>query len=189
MKKRKTIIAAIVLSLVLVVGGALAYFTDTDTETNTFTLGNVSIDLQEPNWVAADAEDIMPGDTVAKDPQITNDGAADAYVFLKITEPCYNNATIFDFTPNAAWTAVGTARTCNGSTAETVYGYGTASAMTTLAKNTTTPALFSNVTLKSTLDEAAVQSFTNGADIVVDAYGIQADNVTGTPAQIFANFS
>ena len=48
---------------------------------------------------------------------------------------------------------------------------------------------FENVTLKSTLDETAVSSFSSGADITVDAYGIQADNVTGTPAQIFGNFS
>ena len=188
MKKKRTIIAAVVLSLVLLVGGAIAYFTDTDTETNTFTLGNVSIDLQEPSWVAANAQDILPGDSVAKDPQILNDGAIDAYVFLKVTEPCYNGATIFDFTTNSAWTAIGTARTCNGSTAETVYGYGTASTMTTLASNATTPALFSTVTLKSTIDEAAVSSFSTGADIVVDAYGIQSDNVTGTPAQIYSNF-
>jgi len=189
MKKKRTIIAAIVLSLVLVVGGAIAYFTDTDTETNEFTLGNVSIDLQEPNWVAANAQNILPGATVAKDPQILNDGASPAYVFLKITEPCYNNATIFDFTVNSAWTAVGTARTCSSGTAVTVYGYGTASTMTSLAANATTPALFQNVTLKSTLDETAVSSFSSGADITVDAYGIQADNVTGTPAQIFGNFS
>lgn len=189
MNKRKSILAAVVLTLVLLVGGALAYFTDTDTKTNTFTLGDVDITLSEPSWVAANAEDILPGATIAKDPQITNNDAK-AFVFLKVTEPCYNNATVFDFTVNSGWTAVGTARTCSGNSAETVYAYGTASTMTELAKNATTTALFNNVTLKTTIDETAVQSLSQGdIQIVVDAYGIQADNVTGTPAQIFANFS
>lgn len=189
MKNKKSIIAAMVLALVLVVGGVIAYFTDTDSATNEFTLGNVEIELQEPSWVAANAEDIMPGDTVAKDPQIENTGSADAYMFLKITEPCYSNSPIFDFTVNTGWEAVGTARTCSGATATTVYSYSTSGTMTTVAANATTAKLFNNVTLKSTLDETAVSSFTNGADIQVDAYGIQSENVTGTPAQIFANFS
>ena len=41
MKKKKTILAAAVLLLMLAVGCAIAYFTDTDQKTNTFTIGNV----------------------------------------------------------------------------------------------------------------------------------------------------
>lgn len=190
MNKKKSIIAGVILALILVVGGVIAYFTDTDSATNEFTLGNVAIDLQEPSWVAADGLNLMPGDSVAKDPQIENTGSTGAYMFLKVTEPCYNNQTVFDFTTNSGWTAVGTARTCSGSTAVTVYGYGSASTMTEVAANGTTATLFDTVTLKSTLDDAAVQALSSGdIEIVVDAYGIQADNVTGTPAQIFANFS
>ena len=62
MTKKKSIAVAIVLAIVLLIGGMLAYFTDTDTETNEFTLGNVSIDLQEPNWVAANAQNIEKTD-------------------------------------------------------------------------------------------------------------------------------
>lgn len=49
MKKKSILVAAIAVMLVaaLVVGGTLAYFTDTDKATNTFTVGNVSIDLIE----------------------------------------------------------------------------------------------------------------------------------------------
>ena len=36
MNKKKTIIAAIVLLLVFLVGGAIAYFTDTDSATNRY---------------------------------------------------------------------------------------------------------------------------------------------------------
>ena len=48
MKKKITAIALVVcLVAVAIVGGSLAYFTDTDEEINTFTVGNVAIDLIE----------------------------------------------------------------------------------------------------------------------------------------------
>lgn len=49
MKKKTILVAAIAVMLVaaLVVGGTLAYFTDKDNATNTFTVGNVSINLIE----------------------------------------------------------------------------------------------------------------------------------------------
>ena len=49
-KRMKTMIAATAMIGVLAIGGISAYFTDGDTATNTFTVGKVSIDLQEPNW-------------------------------------------------------------------------------------------------------------------------------------------
>ncbi len=49
MKKKTILVAAIAVMLVaaLVVGGTLAYFTDTKSADNTFTVGNVKIDLIE----------------------------------------------------------------------------------------------------------------------------------------------
>lgn len=49
MKKKTILVAAIAVMLVaaLVVGGTLAYFTDKDDATNTFTVGNVKINLLE----------------------------------------------------------------------------------------------------------------------------------------------
>lgn len=49
MKKKSILMAAIAVMLVavLVVGGTLAYFTDTKSATNTFTVGNVKIELLE----------------------------------------------------------------------------------------------------------------------------------------------
>lgn len=49
MKKKSILVAAIAVMLVaaLVVGGTLAYFTDKDNATNTFTVGNVDIELLE----------------------------------------------------------------------------------------------------------------------------------------------
>ena len=52
MKKKTILVAAIAVMLVaaLVVGGTLAYFTDTKDAKNTFTMGNVSIDLLESQY-------------------------------------------------------------------------------------------------------------------------------------------
>ena len=49
MKKKSILMAAIAVMLVavLVVGGTLAYFTDTKAATNTFTVGDVKINLIE----------------------------------------------------------------------------------------------------------------------------------------------
>ena len=50
--KKKIIALCLVIALAAtaVIGGTLAYFTDTDEETNTFTVGNVSIDLIESQY-------------------------------------------------------------------------------------------------------------------------------------------
>ena len=99
MSKQKTIAVAIVLALVLIIGGMLAYFTDTDTRTNVFSLGdNIEISLSENGWTNSsgtnytrtEANGIHPGTTVAKDPTINNDSTTTpAYVFAEIIVPCY----------------------------------------------------------------------------------------------------
>ena len=90
-KRMKTMIAATAMIGVLAIGGISAYFTDGDTATNTFTVGKVSIDLQEPNWNPP--KDITPNQEIKKDPQIKNDGINDAYMFMKVTVP-YDNITV-----------------------------------------------------------------------------------------------
>lgn len=51
MKKKITaIFLCIALAATAIVGASLAYFTDTDSETNTFTVGNVSIELIESTY-------------------------------------------------------------------------------------------------------------------------------------------
>jgi len=50
--KKKILALCVVISLaaVAIIGGTLAYFTDTETATNTFTVGSVSIDLIESQY-------------------------------------------------------------------------------------------------------------------------------------------
>lgn len=89
MKKKITAIALVVcLVAVAVVGGSLAYFTDKADATNTFTVGNVDITLTEPNWTSTgsqDAPEVYPGEPLAKDPTVKNDGANPCFVRIKVT--------------------------------------------------------------------------------------------------------
>ena len=83
--KRKliSICSAACLALALLAGGTLAYFTDSDAKTNTFTLGNVEIELTEDKW--AEPEAVAPGIEYAKNPVVTNMGANDAWLRVDVT--------------------------------------------------------------------------------------------------------
>lgn len=87
--KRKgilSIIMALCLVAVVMIGATLAYFTSSTGEVvNTFTVGNVSIDLTEPGWKPDDAKNLQPGASVAKDPQITNTGEGDGYILMMVS--------------------------------------------------------------------------------------------------------
>ena len=72
------------LVAVAIVGGSLAYFTDEEKATNTFTVGNVDITLTEPKWVEEKAT-LIPGREIAKDPTITVEETSQrAYTFMKV---------------------------------------------------------------------------------------------------------
>jgi predicted ribosomally synthesized peptide with SipW-like signal peptide len=108
--KKKILILTLCIALLAVaaVGGTLAYFTDTEEVTNTFTVGNVKIELLESQLlraegitdeaIAADAEgyaaylaqagkNILPGISVKKAPYIRNTGSNNAYVRLRMLIP------------------------------------------------------------------------------------------------------
>lgn len=88
MKKKLTLaVVAIVLVAAIAVGGSLAYFTDTKAKDNTFTVGNVSIALSEPNWDSTgsvDAPEVYAGEALKKDPTVTNTGANPCFVRVKV---------------------------------------------------------------------------------------------------------
>ena len=86
MKKKIVALCLCVALAVVAIGGAtLAYFTDTDQETNTFTVGNVKIDLQE----TFDEQNavLRPGSQstkkIEKKVWIENVGTEDAYVWYE----------------------------------------------------------------------------------------------------------
>lgn len=92
MMKKKILALSMVacLAVTAVVGGTLAYFIDTDAKTNTFTVGNVSIDLQE-NFTPE--SELMPGKDVAKEVWIKNDGDNRAFVWYEWLIPSALDST------------------------------------------------------------------------------------------------
>lgn len=86
MKKKLTaIFLCVALVAIAIVGASLAYFTDKDEATNTFTMGNVKIDLQET--FDPDTAVLRPGsqttNKIEKKVWIENTGTEDAYVWYK----------------------------------------------------------------------------------------------------------
>lgn len=103
MKKKSILMAAIAVMLVavLVVGGTLAYFTDMKSATNTFTMGNVSIDLKEQQKGENGLEpfeqnkQLVPGksndgNAVSKIVTVTNTSEGNAaWVWVELKIPAY----------------------------------------------------------------------------------------------------
>lgn len=100
LKKRAVSISLVVaLAAALAAGGTMAYFTDKDTATNTFTMGNVDIKLIEKGLDdkgnIVDFEDankvLTPGtsseNAVAKRVTVENTGVNDAYVWVEVLIP------------------------------------------------------------------------------------------------------
>lgn len=91
-KKILALSMCIALAAIAIVGASLAYFTDTKTAKNTFTMGNVQIKLDEANIndpegdrVASNDYDVYPGLVVDKDPTVHNTGKNDAWVRAIVT--------------------------------------------------------------------------------------------------------
>ena len=190
MKKRNLLLAALLLLVVGVVGTTIAYFTDTDNKTNTFTIGNVDIELTETAWNENNAKNLMPGDTVAKNPTITNKSTTNtAYVFAEVDVPCVGTKEIFTYTVDTTKWYVMQNGACTSGKATKRYAYGTESAMTELAASASTPALFSEVTVVNLTNEEAQAIGTEEQNMVVRAYGIQSKNVGTTPVAVWGNFN
>lgn len=205
-KKAKAIIAGVSVFAVIGVSGIMAYLTDLDTASNKFTVGQVKIDLQEDSWDNATdtdsdgvpdfAEDIVPNQTIDKDPKVKNVGKNDAYVYLKVKVPVATVVTANDNgtlknngtatkTPLFSYTVPATSKwkIIASQTDETdaqntgyytyVYYYNEA-----VAPNATTDTLFDEVTFANIVsnDPDAAGTISN-TQIDIDAYAIQADEL------------
>ncbi|MDR0530541.1 MAG: M73 family metallopeptidase [Oscillospiraceae bacterium] len=61
----------VALVIVIAVGGAMAWFTGGGEVKNTFTMGKIKLQLDEPHWNDADGLDLQPGAVRRKDPTVT----------------------------------------------------------------------------------------------------------------------
>lgn len=193
MKKHNTKTMVLLTALIgtLSIGGIMAYFTDGDTATNTFTVGKISLDLQEPGWVPP--TEIVPQQEFAKDPQIKNDGLNEEFVFLKVTIPYANVVTanedgsknnasdteLFSYDLNKGWTELKSEQVKDtvNKTITHLYAYtgDYATTMEPLAVDETTPALFDHVRFANIVEDQKLEAST--LNIVVNAYGIQTTNL------------
>ena len=99
----RTLVAllAVVLVVGCVVGGTVAWLIDTSDEVvNTFTYGNINIDLNE---TTTDYK-IVPGATIDKDPKVTVlANSEDCYLFVKV-EAGANWPSYLHYSIAAGWT-------------------------------------------------------------------------------------
>jgi predicted ribosomally synthesized peptide with SipW-like signal peptide len=195
--QRKTIfkIGALLLALALMVaslGGISAYFTDADSATNTFEIGEVDIELQEPNWPGT--PDTTPNETTPKDPQIYNKGKSDAFVFLEVLVPYRDNIVIADqngianapvtselfvYETNPGWVEIQSEINEQDGVVRHLYAYigDNTSDLKALPHGATTTTLFDEVTFINAVEGQGLENTTQ--DIVINAYGIQTNDING----------
>lgn len=187
-KKIVALCLCIALAVVAIGGATLAYFTDTKDVTNTFTVGNVKIKLDEQDITKTDNSrtekgndyTIYPGAIVEKDPTVWNTGDNAAYVRVKVVAKNVktmasqlgqgvNLATIFKGFDDTKWVLAGTPTISeDGETYTYVYNY-----KTVLAKGAKTSALFTSVEIPGTITDMGSKQIT----ITITAEAIQADGM------------
>ena len=200
MKKKITaIFLCVALVAIAIVGASLAYFTDSKTATNTFTMGDVKIKLDETNVndptgdrVTSNTYNVYPGAVVTKDPIVHNVGKNAAYIRATVNVSNWMNlvaAYYPDFKPTFpnegyeaalnllvgdlgdGWSIVGVAK---GDTF-TIGQFDAKFILKydgTLAAGTDTTAMFQTVTIPAGIDNVNNDSF---SEVKVVAQAIQAD--------------
>lgn len=186
-KNLKKVIVAVAAIAVMIVGGASAYFTATDEATNTWTVGNVDIELQEPAYDASDKDNITPNQELDKDPVIENTGNNEAYIFVKFSIPKASVRTVgsdgkptaasvqelFDFDVNSDWTLIDEVSGKDSNTY--IYAYGTEEECLGVEPEETTTVVFKDGKIKFiNVLEGQVDS---SLELPVYAYAIQASNI------------
>lgn len=91
MKKKLLMLSVVAVCVAILAAGSLAFFTSEDTAHNVITTGGVEIRLNE--WANSDKtepfkdlEDLMPGMEVTKIAEVTNTGAAEAWIRVLVTK-------------------------------------------------------------------------------------------------------
>lgn len=91
--KMNFLFAASLLAL-FVFASIMAYFSSSDTVTNSFKAKGFDILLTETKWNPKKGEDIVPNEELDKNPEVTNLEETKAYVFLRVTVPSVSGVTV-----------------------------------------------------------------------------------------------
>ena len=202
MKKKVLLVGLLVVLVAAVsVGLTVAYLTSGDTVTNTFTVGDVKIALDEAavneNGEAIEGEarvkantyKLIPGHTYVKDPTVTvKAGSAESYVRMLVTVtnssafdavlPNADLRAIFGGYDNTKWTYV--KNTENAAADTRTYEFRYYQKVTASADKALEP-LFTSITVPGTVNNAQLKTL-EGAQIIVEAEAIQADSFVDADA-------
>ena len=193
-----------VLLVCLSVGATVAYLTSNDTVTNTFTVGNVQIKLDEAAAntdgtliagaarVQANSYKLLPGHTYNKDPMVTVlNGSEPCYVKMTVTftkaaeldtifQPAGAPLTsIFNGYDSSNWTYKGNTEDTEKNTRTYEFWYKETVAAPTA--DVALDALFDSITVPGTINNDQLATI-NNMQITVNAYAIQADGFANADA-------
>lgn len=166
-KKLLASVVAIALVACCVIGGTLAWLTDkTDPVVNTFTVGDVNIDLDESDDLDLK---IVPGKEITKDPVVTVEANSEkCYLFVKIDKEHWNDKMTYEVADG--WTELET-----GVYYRTVESSETAQPFQILAGD--------KVTVANTLTKDEIETMkTNAPKLTFTAYAVQFEGMTDVNA-------
>lgn len=209
MKKTKIllIMACAVLLVAASVMGTMAYLTSTDTVTNTFTVGQVKIKLEEhkvgddgkmltgnnAEFVKENSYKLMPGHTYDKDPTVTVlAGSEESYIKMVVTvdkaselDKIFKDHNITDLTTvikgydATAWILKNTSKDTTANTRTYVFYY--KKTVSAPEGNAQLQYLFNEIDVPSGLTNEEIATI-NEMTITIKAYAIQADGFANADA-------
>lgn len=185
-KKIIALCVCIAMLAIALIGGTMAYFTDTDQAENVFTVGNIDIDLHEYKADGTtpfeEVNNIMPGMTYGKIVNVENTGKNDAYVRVKIIIPenmipTWNSDAVGVSGSGKEWEANVSTEDALNTFGEFVFvrnaKLGLDNKDTEDVKENITSALLKAVTLNASVTELNVS---DTYKVIVNAEAIQADS-------------
>lgn len=197
------ITATLILLILIICGGVVAYLTDRDSADNVFTVGNLEIAIEEPSFDTEEADNLYPGKVVGKDPAVVNRDEVDAFVFMEVRIPMRNvylvgkdgksiskaRTELFTTDFSSRWTLMAQEENPEEDCMVYLFVYGREESPEVLqgregdveyrTEPLFTEAAFANI-LEGELDE-------KGLSIPVTAYGIQASSLEDkTAGEIFS---
>lgn len=109
-KKMLVILLALTVTMVTAAGGTLAFLYGTQNVKNTFTYGDIQIDLEETDTGLDPDQNpdtnqypMLPGQPIHKDPKVTvYAGSLDSWLFVELTES-WNFADYLAYTVAGGW--------------------------------------------------------------------------------------
>lgn len=188
-KKFIIVLVALVLSVTCTIGVTLAWLVDTsENVVNTFTVGNIEIDLNETDTdnddnTKANSYKVVPGATVVKDPKVTvKANSENCWVYVKVVNNLVINKTTVATCniDTTQWTLVGTSTNADTGVVTNLYRYNSKVLLDEQEDQTLDP-VFGSVTYSSdiVLGEDGIKKL-DGKTIVVTAYAHQSDTVAET---------